>query len=313
MVNRELNYKNVYLIPNKTIVESRSDCDTSVTLGSRKFVMPVYPANMKSVVDEHTCEYLAKAGYFYTMHRFGIDNCMFTAYMQNKGLYASISIGLRDTNLDVVNLKPEYITLDIANAWSNAAESSIKSIKDKLPSCFLIVGNVATIEAVLDLQRWGADAVKVGIAGGHVCITKDKTGFHRPMVSTISECTQNNHVKVPIIADGGITCHGDIAKAIACGAHMVMAGMLFAGYDESAGGIVCDRAVSEKFYKEYYGSASEFNKPDKKNIEGRKVLVDYKGPMSKLLTELKEDLQSSISYAGGTRLNALKLARIIEV
>ena len=150
------------------------------------------------------------------------------------------------------------------------------------------------------MGKWGADAIKVGIAGGRVCITKNKTGFHRPMVSTVLNCVMEA-AGVPIIADGGIEEHGDIAKAIALGAHMVMAGSLFAGYDQSAGQIV---EIEKRLHKEYFGSASEHNKGKYQNVEGKKILVNYKGPMEKLLIELKEDLQSSISYSGNRDLDS---------
>ena len=140
------------------------------------------------------------------------------------------------------------------------------------------------------------------------CITKNKTGFHRPMVTTIIECAEA--AMVPIIADGGIKEHGDIAKAIACGATMVMAGSLFSGYDESAGDIL---EINGHKYKEYYGSASEFNKSRQQHIEGKRILVDYKGSMVRLLDELQEDLQSSISYAGGSDLTALHQGLLLRV
>jgi GMP reductase len=139
------------------------------------------------------------------------------------------------------------------------------------------------------------------------CITRKKTGFYRPMISTILDCSS---VSIPIIADGGISEHGDIAKALSCGASMIMAGSLFAGFDESAGDII---EINDRKYKEYFGSASEYNKEQRKNIEGRKILIDYKGSMSRLLQELREDLQSSISYAGGNNLSALHPGLLIQV
>jgi GMP reductase len=129
------------------------------------------------------------------------------------------------------------------------------------------------------------------------------------MVSTLLECVLAAG-NVPIIADGGISTHGDIAKALACGATAIMAGSLFAGYDESAGDII---EIDGRRYKEYFGSASEFNKVQQRNIEGKKILVDYKGPMSSLIQELQEDLQSSISYAGGKDLTALNPNLLIQV
>ena len=269
--------------------------------------MPIYASNMKSVVDEATCEYFARQGWFYTLHRFDVDAVRFVAAMQKKGLFASISAGVNEDTitqlgeLKAAGLTPDYVTMDVANAWCTKAERMIKTIKDLFPDTFLIGGNVATAEAAGDLERWGCDAIKAGIAGGRVCITKNKTGFHRPMVSTTLDCAAA--VGVPVIADGGIVEHGDIAKAIACGAKMVMAGSLFAGYDESAGQIV---EINGKHYKEYFGSASQYNKGAYVNVEGKKILVEYKGSMNKLLVELMEDLQSSISYAGGRDLRALQ-------
>lgn len=314
MIKTEINYGDVYLVPKRTIVDSRKECDTSVQFGPRRFDMPVYAANMKSVVDEQTCEYFASRGWFYTIHRFNLDPVRFTADMQEKGLFSSISMGVTDESyqqvaaLKAAGVTPEYITLDIANGWCVRAERMIKHLKDTFPNTFLIGGNIATGEAARDLETWGVDAVKAGIAGGRVCITKNKTGFHRPMISTVQDCAAA--VKIPVIADGGISEHGDLAKALACGATMIMAGSLFAGYDESAGQIV---EIDGKHYKEYFGSASEFNKGAYKNVEGKKILVEYKGPIERLLVELKEDLQSSVSYAGGTTLSALRDVEMIFV
>ena len=309
----ELNYADIYLVPKKTVVDSRKECDTSVQFGPRRFVMPVYPSNMKSVVDAATCEYFARQGWFYTMHRFNVDVLEFVASMHEKDLFSSISVGVNDDTviqlreLKAAGLAPQYITMDVANAWCVKAERMIKTIKDIFPGTFLIGGNIATAEAARDLERWGCDAIKAGIAGGRVCITKNKTGFHRPMVSTTLDCA--GAVKVPVIADGGVVEHGDIAKALACGASMVMAGSLFAGFDESDGNIV---EINGKHYKEYFGSASQYNKGAYVNVEGKKILVEYKGSMGKLLVELMEDLQSSISYAGGRALQDLRqVERII--
>jgi GMP reductase len=309
-----LNYSDVFLIPNKTIVGSRKECDTSVTLGKYKFDMPIIPANMKSVVNQDTCEFLSSQNYFYIMHRFEVDPVVFTRSMQEKGYIASISIGVNeDTYSDLKRLResglcPEYMTLDIANAWCPKAEKMVKFVKDKFPQTFLIVGNVATNEAVIEIESWGADATKAGIAGGKVCITKNKTGFHVPMITTVLDCVAA--AQKPVIADGGIQEHGDLAKALACGATMTMAGSLFAGFDESAGNVV---EIDGRHYKEYFGSASQFNKGEYKNVEGKKILVEYKGSMKKLLIELKEDLQSSISYAGGKDLSALLKCHFISL
>ena len=269
-MQEELSYKDVYLCPKFCKVNSRQDCDTSITLGNFTFAMPVYPSNMKSVVDENTCKFLASKNWFYTMHRFGIDPISFTKNMHNSGFISSISVGINQESLDQIKKfsssidQPEFITIDVANAWSIRVQSLINDIKNLLPHTFIIVGNIATAEAAYDLEQWGANAIKVGISGGHSCITKNKTGFYRPMMSSILDCSKAS--TIPIIADGGITEHGDIAKALTC-THMVMAGSLFAGFDESAGNII---EINDHKYKEYFGSASEYNKEERKNIEGKK-------------------------------------------
>ena len=103
----------------------------------------------------------------------------------------------------------------------------------------------------------------------------------------------------PIIADGGIREHGDIAKSVRFGASMVMIGSMLAGHEESPGATV---EVDGKLYKEYYGSASDFNKGEYKHVEGKRILEPVNGKLADTLIEMEQDLQSSISYAGGTRL-----------
>ena len=305
-MEKQISYQDIFLKPQKCIVDSRKECDTSVTLGKYTFDMPVYPANMKSVVDIDTCKFLASKGWFYTMHRFGIDAIDFILEMNKNDIFTSISIGINKDSYDTLEkiyqhpLFVDYITIDVANAWSEKTHKMIDFIKNKFPETFLIVGNVATHEAVEELKKWGASAIKAGISSGNACITKNKTGVYRGMITTLLDCCYDTNF--PIIADGGIIEHGDIAKAISLGSRMVMAGSLFSAYDQSAGNLI---EIEDRIYKEYYGSASKYNKNECKNIEGKKKLIQYKGDMNKLLIELKEDLQSSISYIGGKCLKDL--------
>jgi GMP reductase len=305
----EYDYSDIFLYPSMTKVSSRSICDTSVRIGNRKFDLPVIPANMKSLIDEDSCVYFARKNLFYIMHRFDIDVVQFCTNMQRAGLYTSISAGITQDNIDELKkltnnkINPDYITIDIANAYTNEILPVIRYIKDHFSST-LIVGNVATEEGVQFVEDAGANISKCGIAGGISCRTRNKTGFYRPMFSCIQSCSAV--AKKPIIADGGVREHADIAKAVAAGASYVMAGSLFAGYDQSAGDIV---EVDGRRYKEYYGNASEFAKGHRKHIEGAKIHIEYKGDMDHLLKELKEDLQSSISYASGNKLYDLYNAK----
>jgi GMP reductase len=156
-----------------------------------------------------------------------------------------------------------------------------------------------TPEAVIELENWGADATKVGVGPGKVCITKLKTGFGTGgwQLSAMKWCARV--ATKPIIADGGIRDHGDIAKSVRFGASMVMIGSLFAGHEESPGRTV---EVDGKLFKEYYGSASDFNKGEYKHVEGKRILEPIKGALADTLREMREDVQSSISYGGGTQL-----------
>ncbi|MGC3987299.1 MAG: GMP reductase [Pseudorhodoferax sp.] len=298
-------YDNILLLPRKCRVESRSECDASTTLGTRSFRLPVVPANMKTVVDEATCLWLAQHGYFYVMHRFDLDNVAFVRRMKDQGTFASISLGVKKPDYDTVDqlvaqgLAPEYVTIDIAHGHADSVKNMIAYLKDKLPESFVIAGNVGTPEAVIDLENWGADATKVGIGPGKVCITKLKTGFGTGgwQLSALKWCARV--ATKPIIADGGIRDHGDIAKSIRFGASMVMIGSLFAGHEESPGQTV---EVDGKLFKEYYGSASDFNKGEYRHVEGKRILEPIKGKLSDTLVEMEQDVQSSISYAGGKKL-----------
>ena len=309
-------YDNILLLPRKCRVESRSECDASVELGGRKFRLPVVPANMKTVVDETICEWLAKSGYFYVMHRFDLDNVKFTQDMHAKGLFASISLGVKKPDYETVDkmvalkLVPEYITIDIAHGHADSVKNMIGYLKEKLPKSFIIAGNVGTPEAVIDLENWGADATKVGIGPGKVCITKLKTGFGTGgwQLSALKWCARV--ATKPIIADGGIRDHGDIAKSVRFGASMVMIGSLFAGHEESPGKTV---EVDGKLFKEYYGSASDFNKGEYKHVEGKRILEPIKGKLADTFIEMEQDVQSSISYSGGKKLMDIRKVNYVTL
>ena len=164
-------------------MESRSECDTSVQFGPQRFKLPVVPANMKTVVDENITEHLAANGYFYVMHRFDLDTVAYAKSMPSKGLLVSVSSGVQAADYAVIDrlaaegVGADYITIDIAHGHAESVQRMIAHIKQRLPETFVIAGNVGTPEGVIDLENWGADATKVGIGPGKVCITRLKTGF----------------------------------------------------------------------------------------------------------------------------------------
>lgn len=298
-------YDNVLLLPRKCRVESRSECDAGIELGGRRFRIPVVPANMKTVINEEICKWMAQNGYFYVMHRFDLDNVKFVRDMRAAGVFTSISLGVKQADYETVDtlakegLAPDYITIDIAHGHADSVKNMLAYLKQHLPTSFVIAGNVGTPEGVIDLENWGADATKVGIGPGKVCITRLKTGFGTGgwQLSALKWCARV--ATKPIIADGGIREHGDIAKSIRFGATLVMIGSMLAGHEESPGKTV---EVDGKLFKEYYGSASDFNKGEYKHVEGKRILEPIKGKLAETLVEMEQDIQSSISYAGGTKL-----------
>lgn len=303
-------YEDVQLIPRRCILTSRSQADTSVTLGNFQFKLPVMPANMQTVLDEELSLQLALDGYFYVMHRFNpATRIAFIKEAHAKGTFASISVGVKPEEYAFIDelvtehLVPEYITIDIAHGYSDSVIDMIRYIKEHLPASFVIAGNVATPDAVIALEEAGADATKVGVGPGMACITKLKTGFGTGgwQLAAIQQCAEV--ATKPIIADGGLRTNGDIAKSIRFGATMVMVGSMLAGHDENPGELM---TLNGETFKAYFGSASQFQKGEYKNVEGKKLMVPYRGSIHSTLREMHEDLQSAISYAGGADLNALK-------
>lgn len=277
-----LAYSDVYLKPRYSELRSRADADLSVEFLGRTFVAPWIPSNMESVLDINIARRLSESGYPYIMHRFGDTYDFVKTANREQWRLISISVGVKQADKDLLariareQLRVDWICIDVAQGHHVLVKEIIEYIKglpfrsvwriydsgtsiacSYLPK--IIAGNVCTPEAVKDLASWGADAVKVGIAGGHACSTKNMTGFHIPMFSCVRECYENGNIQdfpeplhgklpfrdysaqVPIIADGGIRENGDIAKALTAGATMVMAGSLFAA---------CIDAPGENVYKE---------------------------------------------------------------
>ncbi|MBD5091638.1 MAG: GMP reductase [Lactobacillus sp.] len=307
---KTFDYDDIQLVPNKCVIKSRKEADTSIKFGPHTFKIPVVPANMESVIDENLAIWLAQNDYYYVMHRFNPETrAAFVKTMHEKGLFASISVGIKDDEYKFIDqlkseqLNPEYITIDVAHGHSDFVIKMIKYIKEKLPDTFVTAGNVATPEAVRDLENAGADATKVGVGPGKACITKLKTGFGTGgwQLSAIRWCAKA--ARKPIIADGGIRHNGDIAKSVRFGASMVMIGSMLAGHLESPGQVI---NIDGKQYKQYWGSASEVQKGAYRNVEGKQMLVPYHGSIKDTLNEMQEDLQSAISYSGGRDLEAIR-------
>lgn len=306
----KFDFEDINLLPKLCVVNSRSECDTSVTFGGKKFKLPVVPANMQSVIDEALAVKMATEGYFYILHRFDVDVIKFVSDMKEMNLITSISIGVNQDSYDILekliskNLIPDFITIDIAHGHSIKMKKMLEWIKSKNIISFIIAGNISTQQAVKDITSWGADALKVGISPGSACTTWPTTGFGSKncQASTIYDCSLVS--EIPIIADGGIRQPADIAKSIVLGADMVMIGGMLSGFEDSPGHLI---EVDGKQKKEFWGSASQFQSGKSNRIEGKKILIDYKNQsLIDYLKYLEECLQSSISYGGGKKLMDLR-------
>lgn len=308
---QRFDFQDINLIPRKCIVGSRSECDTRLKLGNYTFKMPVVPANMECVINDEIAIKLAREGYFYIYHRFNNDIVGFCKMMKKFEFICSISVGVNDADYNILytlkddNCIPEFITIDIAHGHSIKMERMLKWIRENLPGTYVIAGNVSTPEAVIDLEKWGADAIKVGIGPGSACTTYNATGFgSRGTQASVIQACARAAARASIIADGGIKDPGDITKAIVLGADMVMIGGMFSALTDSPGSTV--RGTDGQLYKEFWGSASAFQGGKKDRIEGTKKLLPLKS--HGILDEMKylhECLQSSISYGGGSDLFSL--------
>ncbi|MCK4357187.1 MAG: IMP dehydrogenase [Candidatus Cloacimonetes bacterium] len=224
---------------------------------------------------------------------------------------------------ELINAGADVIVIDAAHGHSEKSIYALKKLKAKFPNQDFIAGNVATGEATKDLILAGADAVKVGLGPGSICTTRVIAGVGVPQLSAIMNCAKGTKNEVPIIADGGIKYSGDIAKAIAAGAHTVMIGSLFAGTDESPG----ENIIYEgRRYKSYRGMGSigamkagskdryfqddivtnQNGKSEKLVAEGIEGRVEYKGPLSAYLYQLIGGLKAGMGYCGAGNIQDMR-------
>ncbi len=241
-------------------------------------------------------------------------------------LRVAAAVGVRPGNLEragaLLEAGADALVVDIAHGDSANAIETARRLRDEFGSDWdLIIGNVATAEGTARLIDTGADAVKVGVGPGSICITRLVTGFGVPQLSAIAECAgvASRH-GVPLIADGGIRRSGDVVKALAAGADTVMLGSLLAGTKESPG-IVVSRGGRR--YKLTRGMASLGATANRDLIEnptsqllqyedmvpeGVEATVPYRGPVDSILTQLVGGVRSGMSYAGARTIAELREA-----
>lgn len=322
-MQQALNYNQIYLVPRYSELSSRSLADTSIEFLGKKWAGNWLPANMESVINLDIAKWCAFNNYFYIYHRFhGATKQLLQKARAESWPYVSISIGVQDSDKELIQdiknskCRVDCITVDIAHFDSINGRNMVEYIRENLPNVKLIGGNVAIKDAVTSAQLWGCDAVKCGIGGGGICSTKNMTGFHVPMLTTVLNCSDD--LQIDTIFDGGVRENADIIKATWASLYsqkqknnhklrlpMIMTGGLIAACIDAPGDNVY---TNEKLtHKKYWGSSSVRQKDgERKNIEGFEVQIPCNGlTVKEKYKEIKESVQSAISYSGGENLFAL--------
>jgi IMP dehydrogenase len=325
MVMTAYTYDDISLVPQLSSVESRSKVNLTAKFTTNYSIrVPLVASPMDTVCDSEMAIAMAEVGGVGIIHRFmtiqtqskevstthklmvdgwlyedwdvrGITNIPIAAAVGATGDYL-------ERAQELVKNGANVILIDVAHGHHTNVKDAIAALKQNLPSHVdIIAGNIATQRAALDLQEWGADALRVGIGGGSLCSTRIKTGFGIPNVTTLEEIAAV--ATVPIIACGGIRTSGDIAKALAVGANSVILGSLLAGTKEAPGDII-ERPTG--LYKRYRGAASLETKSihgqDTRNVEGESTVVPFKGSAKFVVEGLLDGLRSALSYAGAQNL-----------
>lgn len=302
-----ISYDNITLVPRHSSLESRADANTFCELCGYTFGLPVIPANMTDVISFENAKQLSDNGYFYIMHRFENATRKFADYVATHNLsLVSISVGVNQESKDdfcyVIDKLGydgvHWVCIDIAHGDHNKSGLMIDYIHNlyrgnRCPK--IVAGNIATADGYKYLANCGADVIKCGIGHGSICSTRYKTGFHLPTAYSIKECVETG-LDIPIIADGGLKHFGDVAKALTLGADMVMSGRWFAECIDSP-------AKIEHGKKIYRGSTSYEAKGNNNHVEGQTIEIEQACTYKERLLEIKQAIQSSVSYGGGRDLS----------
>ena len=249
--------------------------------------------------------------------------------------HIAVSTGITDTDHERISttLKLsralQYVCIDVANGYSERFLDYVKKFRDSFPSITIIAGNVVTPDITEELILNGADIVKVGIGPGSVCTTRIKTGVGYPQLSAVIECADAAHgLGGHIIADGGCTCPGDIAKAYGAGADFVMLGGMLAGTDQGGGEIVdskgnplldsqgnvigdADLGAGKGSFVKFYGMSSNAaqekhgGRKEYRASEGRTVSIPYRGDVQPILGDILGGVRSTCTYVGARSLKEL--------
>jgi GMP reductase len=341
----KLDFRDVLIRPKRSTLSSRREVNLERTYKfkhSEKIWrgVPIIASNMDGVGTFSMAAELQQHKLFTCLVKsYTFDDWKENHLSIDKNFYA-VSTGTSQKDYEklllvVLGMNPEFICIDVANGYSEHFGDFVAQVRKEFPTKTIIAGNVVTADMTQELILRGADIVKVGIGPGSVCTTRVQTGVGYPQLSAIIECADAAHgLGGHIIADGGCTCPGDVAKAFGAGADFVMMGGYFAGHDEGGGEIITrlyeldelqarprilndgqkewtwtGHKVEERKFVEFYGMSSDtaMNKhhggvAEYRSSEGRTVTVPYKGPVKNTVLDLLGGLRSSMTYVGAKTL-----------
>jgi len=349
----KLDYKDVLIRPKRSTLGSRKEVDLERGYTFRNYEpdfpdnvehrhwrgVPIMASNMDGVGTFAMADKLAEGGLFTCLVKtYSVEELVdyFNTDMYERTNYVAMSIGITDYDMGKFmrvhagvdgNLK--YVCIDVANGYSERFADFVRKFRNQYPHMVIIAGNVVTGEMTEELILAGADIVKVGIGPGSVCTTRIQTGVGYPQLSAVMECADAAHgLGGHIIADGGCTCPGDIAKAFAGGADFVMLGGMLAGHDEGGGEVITKHYANNEYtrkddgtyvphfeqrqFVQFYGMSSKAANDkhfgglkEYRSSEGREVLVPYRGAVASTIQDILGGVRSTCTYAGAIRLKHL--------
>jgi GMP reductase len=331
----KLDFKDVLIRPKRSNLTSRKEVLLERTYTFRhskqKWTgIPIMAANMDGVGTIQMAQELSKYRLFTCLVK-NYEPIDLNPQLLDPTLTAiSTGIGEKDYSRlkQILRQHPQFkfICIDVANGYSEAFGDFVAKVRKQYPKYTIIAGNVVTADMTQELILRGADIVKVGIGPGSVCTTRIQTGVGYPQLSAIIECADAAHgLGAHIIADGGCTSPGDVAKAFGAGADFVMLGGMFAGHDEGGGKVITETYLTgtfnmekkqpeydQKHFVEFYGMSSDTamekhhgGVAEYRSSEGRTVRIPYRGPVEKTVKNILGGLRSTCTYVGAPTLKQL--------
>ena len=318
----KLDYSDVLFRPKRSTLKSRKEVDLSRTYkfkhSNREWTgVPIIAANMDGVGELGIARNLSKYEIITSLTKQHDINSI-DSFSEIKDIYnyVAISCGTSPESYERLNkivsqhTYIQFICIDVANGYSENFSNFVSAVREKYPSKTIIAGNVVTADMTQELILSGADIVKVGIGGGSVCTTRIQTGVGYPQLSAVIECADAAHgLGAHMIADGGCTCAGDVAKAFGGGADFVMLGGMLAGHKEGGGKIISDNG---KEYIEFYGSSSKVANEkhyggldEYRSAEGKNVRIPFKGGLDETVKDILGGVRSTCTYVGAPSLKQL--------